>query len=87
MTSDSSHVEHLKFDPKTDPNYTYTVGANGTAWEAHATPKKTGLVGFYFMARGFPGIPTVTYNRAGAAGVIDNELNSRSIDGDSFATR
>jgi hypothetical protein len=87
MTSDASHPEHLKFDPKTDPNYTYTLAVNGTAWEAHATAKKPGLLGFYFMQRSWPGSPLATYNRSGTAAVIDTEIGNRSIDGDSFATR
>jgi hypothetical protein len=87
MTSDASHPEHLKFDPKTDPNYTYTLAVNGTAWEARATPKKPGLLGFYFMQRSWPGSPLATYNRSGTAAVIDTEIGNRSIEGDSFATR
>jgi len=87
MTSDASHPQHLKFDPKTDPNYSYTLAVNGTAWEAHATAKKPGLLGFYFMQRSWPGSPLVTYNRSGTAAVIDTEIGNRSIDGDSFATR
>jgi hypothetical protein len=87
MVSDASHPEHLKFDPKTDPNYSYTLAVNGTAWEAHATAKKPGLLGFYFMQRSWPGSPLATYNRSGTAAVIDTEIGNRSIDGDSFATR
>jgi hypothetical protein len=86
-TSDASHAQHLKFDPATDPNYTYTVGINGAAWEARAIPKKPGLIGFYYMQRSWPGSTLATYNRAGAAGAIDIEIGNRSIDGDSFATR
>jgi hypothetical protein len=87
MTSDASHSEHLKFDPGTDPNYSYTLAVNGTAWEAHATAKKPGLLGFYFMQRSWPGSPLATYNRSGAAGVIDTEIGTRSIEGDSFSTQ
>jgi hypothetical protein len=87
MTSDASHSEHLKFDPKTDPNYIYTLAVNGMAWEAHATPRKPGLLGFYFMQRSWPGSTLATYNRSGAATVIDTEIGNRSIEGDSFATR
>jgi hypothetical protein len=85
MTSDASHPEHLKFDPRTDPNYSYTLAVNGTAWEARATPKKPGLLGFYFMQRSWPGSPLATYNRSGTATVIDTEIGRRSIEGDSFA--
>jgi hypothetical protein len=86
VAADGSHLGRLKFDPKLDPNYTYTVAASGLAWEAHANAKKPGLLGFYFFSRSFPQ-STVTYNSAGAAGVIDMELGGRSIEGDSFAAR
>jgi len=46
---------HLKYDPRTDPNYTYTVGALDMAWDVHATPKKPGLMGFYIWSRGLGG--------------------------------
>jgi hypothetical protein len=82
-----TYIEHLKFDPsKTDPNYTYTLAANGMAWEAHANPKKPGLKGFCFMARTI-GTTTATYNPAGSAGWTDIELGNRGIEGDSFSTR
>jgi hypothetical protein len=82
-----THMEHLKFDPnKTDPNYTYTLAANGMAWEAHANPKKPGLKGFCFMARTI-GTTTATYNPAGTAGWTDIELGNRGMEGDSFATQ
>ena len=86
IASDGSHIDRLKFDPKTDPNYTYTLAASGMAWEAHANAKKTGLLGFYFFSRSFPSV-TACYNPAGTATVIDSELMSRSTEGDSFATR
>lgn len=82
-----SGVEHLKFDPnKTDPNYTYTVAANGMAWEAHANAKKPELIGFCFMARTV-GTTTATYSAAGRAGWVDTELTNRGMSGDSFATQ
>jgi hypothetical protein len=84
--ADGAHLDRLKFDPRTDPNYTYTVAANGFAWEAHATAKKPGLLGFYFFSRSFPQV-TVTYNPAGTAGVIDKELGTRSVEGNSFQVR
>jgi hypothetical protein len=87
VAADGAHLDRLKFDPKADPNYTYTVGAVGTAWEARATAKKPGLIGFYFMARSWPGSTLATYNRSGTASVIDAEIGNRSIEGDSFATR
>jgi hypothetical protein len=84
--ADGSHLTRLKFDPKADANYTYTLAAAGMAWEAHATAKKPGLLGFCFFSRSFPNAGAY-YNPAGTATVIDTELTGRSIDGDSFATR
>jgi Concanavalin A-like lectin/glucanases superfamily len=75
----------LKYDPRTDPNYTYTVFASGTAWEAHATAKKAGLTGFAFFARSWPGSTLATFNPSGTSGYVDTELQARSVDGDSFA--
>jgi hypothetical protein len=86
VAADGSHLQRLKFDPKMDPNYTYTLAASGLAWEAHANAKKPGLSGFCFLSRSFPQA-TATYNPAGTAGFIDKELMGRSIEGDSFATQ
>lgn len=85
-TAGGFRIGHLKFDPKTDPNYTYTLAASGLAWEARAVPKKPGLIGFYFFSRSFPQV-TVTYNSSGMAGAIDKELGTRSIEGDSFSVQ
>ena len=79
-------LKHLKFDPKTDPNYTYTIGAGDMAWEAHATAKKPGLAGFYFFSTQLANV-NAYYNRGGAATLVDDPLTSRSIDGDSFSTQ
>jgi hypothetical protein len=76
----------LKFDPKVDPNYTYTLAASGLAWEAHANAKRPGLAGFCLMSRSYPQV-IVTYNPAGTAGFVDKELADRSIEGDSFQAR
>jgi Concanavalin A-like lectin/glucanases superfamily len=73
----------LKYDPKADPNYTYTLGANGMAWEAHANAKKPALIGFCFLSTGVANVKA-TYSKSGTAGPIDNELTGRSIEGDSF---
>jgi hypothetical protein len=82
-----THIEHLKFDPnQSDPNYTYTLAASGMAWEAHANPKKAGLLSFGFWSRSI-GTTVATYSANGSAGWIDNELMSRGIEGDSFATQ
>jgi hypothetical protein len=82
-----ANIEHLKFDPnKTDPNYSYTLATNGTAWEAHANPKKPGLKGFCSMARGI-GTVTATYSNSGPAGWTSTELGNRGTEGDSFATQ
>jgi Concanavalin A-like lectin/glucanases superfamily len=74
----------LKFDPRTDPNYTYTVASAGAAWEAHATAKKAGLIGFCFLSRSYPSV-TATFSASGTAGFVDSELMGRSIEGDTFA--
>jgi hypothetical protein len=82
-----SHIEHLKFDPnKTDPDYSYTLAANGMAWEAHANPKKAGLKAFCFMSRNI-GTTTATYSNVARAGWTDTELGNRGMEGDSFATQ
>jgi hypothetical protein len=82
-----SNIERLKFDPnKTDPNYTYTLAANGMAWEAHANAKKPGLIGFCFMSRNV-GTTTVTYSPTGKSGWVDTEIGNRGMSGDSFATQ
>lgn len=73
----------LKFDPRTDPNYTYTLGVVGTAWEAHANAKKAGFGGFYSFSLSFPAA-YVFYNANGTASVITRQLTDRSIEGDSF---
>jgi hypothetical protein len=86
VAADGSHLERLKFDPRTDPNYTYTLAVSEMAWEAHANAKKPGLLGFSFFSRTFPPA-TATYNRSGTAAFIDKELTGRSIEGDSFSTR
>ncbi len=76
----------LKFDPKQDPNYTYVLSALGAAWEARATPKKSGFAGFYFLSKSFPSVDA-TYNPSGSAGPIDRPLTERGIEGDTFMAR
>jgi hypothetical protein len=83
---DGKHLSHLKFDPATDPNYTYVLAASGTAWEVHANAKKPGLIGFYFLSKSFPGVDA-TYNPSGTASAIDKQITGRSTFGDSFAIR
>jgi hypothetical protein len=85
MHGSPASVEHLKFNPGVDPNYTYTFASGGSAWEARAIPKKPGLTGFCFMSRSV-GTTVATYNPKGPAGWTDLELTGRSIDGDSFDT-
>ena len=77
---------HLKYDPRTDPNYTYTVGALDDAWDVHATPKKPGLMGFYIWSRSM-GAANIVYNPSGAASAIDRQFTSTSVEGDSFQIR
>jgi hypothetical protein len=45
------HIAGLKFDPKTDPNYTYTLTdpQNGE-WEINADPKRPALIDFCLSA-------------------------------------
>ncbi len=83
---DGSHIDRLKFDPKTDPNYTYTISTSGREWEAHANAKRAGLIGFCFLADS-SGSTSASYNPSGSAKATDKELTSRSIQGDSFTTR
>ncbi len=77
------HLDHLKFDPAGDPNYTYVLNTNGMIWEAHANPKKPGIGGFYFMSNGSP-TSSSYYNPAGDASLISDQLTSTSIEGDTF---
>ncbi len=86
VAPNGSRLSRLKFDPKSDPNYTYTLGAVGMAWEAHANAKKPGLLGLYFLSKSIAG-PDVSYNPSGTASPIDKQFTGRSIAGDSFATR
>jgi hypothetical protein len=83
--TDSWRINKLKFDPATDPNYTYSVKVNGRAWEARADPKRQGLAGFYYISK-FSS-PDAYYNPNGPAGAMDRQLTSRSISGDSFSVR
>jgi hypothetical protein len=78
-------TSHLKYDLRTDPNYTYTVGALDTAWELHATPKKLGLMGFFAWARGLA-VPTIVYNPNGGATTVDRQFTSTSVEGEGFDT-
>ena len=76
-------VSRLRFDPKADPNYIYTLAAKGMAWEAHATAKRPGLDGFFILSRSVP-VTEAYYSTSGTASAADKELTDRSIAGDSF---
>jgi hypothetical protein len=76
-------LDHLKFDPKTDPNYNYILTSNETGWQLHANAKKPGLMGFLLDGHNFM-VMTVTYNRSGVATTTDTPFTSRGISGDSF---
>ncbi len=76
----------LKYDPRKDPNYTYTLAASGMAWEAHANAKKPGLRGFCFQGR-MLGTSDAYYNASGMASTIDTQIMGRGVVGDSFANR
>jgi hypothetical protein len=78
-------IPRLKFDPKIDPNYSYSLATDGMAWQAHANPRKPGLAGFYFVSNGSPS-DSAYYNPAGNATDTDKELTDRGIEGDSFTT-
>ena len=78
-------IPRLKFDPKIDPNYSYSLVTDGMAWQAHANPRKPGLAGFYFVSNGSPS-DSAYYNPAGSATDTDKELTDRGIEGDSFTT-
>jgi Concanavalin A-like lectin/glucanases superfamily len=82
-SANGQRTGHLKYDPRTDPNYTYSVGALDMAWDVHATPKKPGLMGFYIWSRGLA-VATIVYNASGAASAIDRQFTSSSVEGDSF---
>jgi hypothetical protein len=76
-------LPRLRYDPKVDSNYGYTVSASGTAYKAHATAKTAGLIRFCFFSRSFP-TSSAFYNPSGTASMIDKELTGRSIEGESF---
>jgi len=75
--------DHLKFDPKTDPNYNYVLINDDTGWQLHVTSRKPGLMGFLLDAHNHM-VMTVTYNRSGTATAADAEFTSRGVSGDSF---
>jgi hypothetical protein len=71
----------LKYDPSTDPNYTYKLTISGSNWELWVIPKKAGLGGFYVA----PGMMQDTYyNAKGAASNKDRKLTGSSVNGDIF---
>jgi hypothetical protein len=74
-------VSKLKYDPSTDPNFTYKLTINGSNWELWVIPKKAGLGGFYVA----PGMMQDTYyNAKGAASNKDRKLTGSSVNGDIF---
>jgi len=86
VAGNGTRLDHLKFDPRTDPNYTYTLTVSDTGWQLHVNAKQPGLMGFCLDAHNFMVI-TVTYNRSGVATTADTPFTGRGIDGDSFRTR
>ena len=76
-------LQKLKYDPRKDPNYAYTLAASGIAWEAHANAKKPGLRGFCFQGR-MMGTSDAYYNASGTASTIDTQITGRSVVGDAF---
>ena len=78
------HIVGLKFDPKTDPNYTYTLTPpQEGAWQMNAEPKKPGLISFCLSAHNYF-VTQVTYSRKGKATPTDTGFTSTGITGDSF---
>jgi hypothetical protein len=72
-------IPRLKFDPKIDPNYSYSLATDGMAWQAHANPRKPGLAGFYFVSNGSPS-DSAYYNPAGNATDTDKDLTAAPTD-------
>ena len=71
----------LKYDPSTDPNFTYKLTINGSNFELWVIPKKPGFGGFYVA----PGMMQDTYyNAKGAASNKDRKLTGSSVNGDIF---
>jgi hypothetical protein len=71
----------LKYDPSTDPNFTYKLTISGSNWELWVIPKKPGFGGFYVA----PGMMQDTfYNAKGAASNKDRKLTGSSVNGDIF---
>lgn len=73
----------LKFDPATDPDYTYAITVNGRAWTAEACPRHDGIGGFLFVSKSM--IPNAYYKPDGPATAKDFMLMGWGVDGDSFA--
>ena len=80
---DKWRMYKLKYDPATDPDYTYTITPNGRAWQAEARPRHDGLGGFLFVSKGMS--PNAYYRPDGPATVKDFMLMGWGVDGDSFA--
>jgi hypothetical protein len=83
VVGNGKRLDHLKFDPNTDPNYTYALTVSDTGWQLHVNAKKPGLMGFCLDAHNFM-IVTVTYNLSGVATITDTPFTGRGIEGDSF---
>jgi hypothetical protein len=77
------HISGLKFAPKMDPNYTYTITTSDTGWQLHADPKKPGFISFCLDGHNFF-VMNVTYSRTGKATPTDTGFTSTGITGDSF---
>ena len=80
---DKWRMYKLKYDPATDPDYTYAITVNGRAWQAEARPRHGGLGGFLFVSKGMT--PNVYYKPEGPASAKDFQLMGWGVDGDSFA--
>jgi len=85
LDAGGSLLGRLKFDPASDPNFSYTLVASGMKWEAHADARMPGLRGFCAVSEGLP-LARFTHNPTGRAGTADKML-SCSYTGDFFAVR
>ena len=80
---DKWRMYKLKYDPATDPDYTYAISVNGRAWQAEARPRHEGVGGFLFVSRGM--MPSAYYKPDGPASAKDFQLMGWGVDGDSLA--
>ena len=77
------NIGRLKYDPRKDPNYNYTVAVSKNGWTASAKPQRPDLGGFF--VDGIGRMAANTYYRAnGPATNKDTKLDEISISGELF---